>query len=87
MSRYLRPRLTGAPIFFTVALARRGGTALVEHVGLLRAAVAQTRVERSFNIAAWVVMPDHLHCIWGTSKNCADRAAELGRRRHSAAGA
>lgn len=64
MSRYLRPRLTGAPIFFTVALARRGGTALVDHVGLLRAAVAQTRAERSFHIAAWVVMPDHLHCIW-----------------------
>lgn len=64
MSRYLRPRLPGVPIFFTVALAQRGGAALVDHIGRLRMAVSQTRAERSFDIAAWVVMPDHLHCIW-----------------------
>lgn len=64
MSRDMRPRLPRCPIFFTVTLARRGGSLLVDHIGLLRAAVAQTRAERPFGIAAWVVLPDHLHCIW-----------------------
>lgn len=36
MSRHLRPHLPSVPIFFTVALARRGGVALVDHVGHLR---------------------------------------------------
>ena len=72
MSRYLRPRLPGLPIFFTVALAQRGGTLLVDHVVLLRAVVAQTRAERPFGIAAWVVLPDHLHCIWTLPEGDAD---------------
>lgn len=36
MSRCIRPRIEGATVFFTVALAVRGGTALVDHVGALR---------------------------------------------------
>ena len=72
MPRYLRPRLPGMPIFFTVALAQRGGTLLVDHVGPLGAAVAQTRAERPFGIAAWVVLPDHLHCIWTLPEGDAD---------------
>ncbi|MEL6800647.1 MAG: transposase [Pseudomonadota bacterium] len=64
MSRYIRPRIEGATVFFTVALAVRGGTALVDHVGALRAAVRVTKVERPFSIRAFVVMPDHLHAVW-----------------------
>ncbi|MDQ1900072.1 transposase [Paracoccus sp. WLY502] len=64
MSRYLRPRLPGVPIFFTVALAQRGSRLLVEQVEGLRDAVRVTRVERPFGIDAWVVLPDHLHCVW-----------------------
>ena len=64
MSRYLRPRLLGCPIFFTVALAARGGAMMVDHVHLLRALVAQTRAERPFGIDAWVVLPEHMHCVW-----------------------
>ena len=37
---------------------------LVEHVGRLREAVAVTKAERPFRIDAWVVLPDHLHCVW-----------------------
>ncbi len=72
MPRYLRPRLPGLPIFFTIMLAQRGGTFLTDHVGLLRVAVAQTRAERPFGIAAWVVLPDHLHCIWTLPEGDAD---------------
>lgn len=64
MSRYLRPRAPGATIFFTVALAKRGSDLLVREVGRLREAVTVTRGERPFGIDAWVVMPDHLHCVW-----------------------
>lgn len=64
MPRYLRLRLPGVPIFFTVALAQRGERRLVDHAGALREAVWATRAERPFGIGAWVVLPDHLHCIW-----------------------
>lgn len=64
MSVYIRPVIPGATVFFTVALATRGSRLLVEEIGALRAAVAATRVERPFRIDAWVVLPDHLHCVW-----------------------
>lgn len=74
MSRYLRPRLPGVPIFFTVALAQRGGSLLIDGIELLREAVRVTRAERPFGIAAWVVMPDHLHCIWHLPEGDCDYA-------------
>ena len=64
MPRYLRPRRPGASIFFTVTLADRGSDLLVRHVDVLREAVRQTRAERPFCIDAWVVLPDHMHCVW-----------------------
>ena len=64
MSSYLRPRIPGATIFFTVALAKRGDDLLIREVDLLRKAVAKTHRERPFHIDAWVVLPDHMHCVW-----------------------
>lgn len=64
MSNYIRPKLTGASVFFTVTLQDRGERLLVEHVDRLREAVAMTKAERPFHIDAWVVLPDHLHCVW-----------------------
>ncbi|TRW98389.1 transposase [Paracoccus sp. M683] len=64
MSRYFRPRLPGVPIFFTVASARRGDRLLVDEIDRLRQAVQVTRAKRAFATEAWVVLPDHLHCIW-----------------------
>jgi putative transposase len=78
MPRALRPRRPGVTIFFTVALAERGGRVLVDHVGLLCMAVAQTRAERSFAIEAWVVPPDHLQCIWRLPKADTDHATRWG---------
>ncbi len=72
MSDYRRPRVPGACIFFTVALQQRGATLLVDHIETLRDAVRATRRERSFGIDAWVVMPDHLHCIWRLPEGDAD---------------
>jgi len=64
MPNYRRPKVTGACVFFTVALARRAGTVLVDEVDALREAVRVTKHERPFHIDAFVVLPDHLHCVW-----------------------
>ena len=64
MSKYIRPKRPGASVFFTVALADRGARTLVDHVAVLREAVRVTKAERPFRIEAWVVLPDHMHCVW-----------------------
>ena len=64
MSQYLRPKSTGARVFFTLWLATRGSDLLLREVAKLRHAVAVTRADRPFGIDAWVVLPDHLHCVW-----------------------
>ena len=64
MAHYIRFSSTGASIFFTVALAQPGSTLLCDEIDRLRRAVARTRLERPFGIDAWVVLPDHMHCIW-----------------------
>jgi putative transposase len=51
-------------VFFTVTLADRGARTLVEHIDALREAVRVTKAERPFRIDAWVVLPDHMHCVW-----------------------
>lgn len=64
MPNYIRPRVGGASVFFTVALAEPGSDLLVRDVGLLREAMRRTLEERPFRIEAIVVLPDHLHCVW-----------------------
>lgn len=74
MSEYRRFRLPGASIYFTVCLAQRGTTLLTDEIDRLRLAVAQTRAERPFTIDAFVVLPDHLHCIWTLPERDSDYA-------------
>jgi putative transposase len=62
-------------IFFTVALANRGSDVLLREIERLRQAVRVTRAERPFGIAAWVVLPDHLHAIWTMPEGDDDFAA------------
>src|SRR3546814_15727444 len=65
MRTYLRNRTVGGTYFFTVNLAqRRGNRLLLEHVGALRAAFRRTCLERPFTTIAWVILPEHLHCLW-----------------------
>jgi len=37
---------------------------LVRHIDLVCKAVRGVRRRYPFHIDAWVVLPDHLHCIW-----------------------
>jgi putative transposase len=77
MSRYIRPKLPGARVFFTVNLVDRGADTLVRHVEVLRQAVAVTRAKRPFGIDAWVVLPDHMHCVWTLPEGDADFSGRM----------
>ncbi len=65
MPDYRRYRIPGGTYFFTVnLLQRRPNDLLIRHIDALRVAVYETRKRRPFHIDAWVVLPDHLHCVW-----------------------
>ena len=64
MPNYRRARVAGASYFFTVNLRDRRSDLLTRHVDLLRDAVRVTRNRHPFEIDAWVVLPDHMHCLW-----------------------
>ena len=72
MPDYVRPKLPGACVFFTVALANRGSDLLVREVAGLRDAVRVVRAQRPFAIDAWVVLPDHMHAVWTLPEGDAD---------------
>jgi len=72
MPNYLRPKVSGATIFFTVSLAQPGQDLLCLEVERLRAAVQATRSDLPFAIDAWVVLPDHLHAIWTLPRGDSD---------------
>jgi putative transposase len=64
MMRYRRMKKLGGTYFFTVALADRTESTLVEHVDLLRSAFRLVKDHHPFIIDAIVIMPEHLHTIW-----------------------
>ncbi|MDX1916318.1 MAG: transposase [Methylophilus sp.] len=64
MPDYRRNRVPGGTYFFTVNLLERRGKLLTENIDLLRAVVIHTQKNIPFHIDAWVVLPDHMHCVW-----------------------
>ena len=64
MANWRRAWWPGGTWFFTVnLLERRNNRLLVEQIDLLRQSVAKVQQAHPFAIHAWVVLPDHLHCI------------------------
>ena len=64
MTNYRRLWRAGGTYFFTVnLLQRRGNDLLTREIRLLRDVVADVRRRHPFRIHAWVVLPDHLHCV------------------------
>jgi len=63
MVLYRRNFVAGGTFFFTVTLADRRSSVLVQNIALLRYAFRITRSERPFAIDAVVVLPDHLHIV------------------------
>jgi len=65
MSNYRRPFLPGATWFFTVVTYRRSPILCETKARqALRDAVHYVRGELPFKIGGWVLLPDHMHCIW-----------------------
>ena len=74
MPNYRRIWVPGGTYFFTVNLLERRRRLLVEHVDLLLDSFRTTRTARPFVLLAWVILPDHLHCIWRLPDGDADNA-------------
>jgi putative transposase len=72
MLDYRRNRVPGGTLFFTVNLLDRRSDLLVMQIDALRDAVRQVRRHAPFRIDAWVVLPDHMHCLWTLPAGDAD---------------
>lgn len=64
MPNYRRAWVPGGTYFFTVNLQDRRSDLLVGQIALLRRVVALTKERHPFAIDAWVVLPEHMHCLW-----------------------
>jgi len=62
--RYRRSDVGGGTYFFTVNLAERKRTLLVDHMAVLRTVMRDVSSRYPFRADALVVLPDHLHVIW-----------------------
>jgi putative transposase len=72
MPDYRRLRTAGATYFFTVNLLNRHHPLLTAHIKHLRTAVRRVRALMPFPIAAWVVLPEHMHALWTLPENDSD---------------
>jgi putative transposase len=70
MPNYRRVKSDGGTFFFTVVTCRRQKfLTRPECRRTLRNAIAEVKQTHPFHIDAWVLLPDHMHCIWTLPKN------------------
>jgi len=74
MPNYRRAWVPGGTYFFTVNLLERRRRLLTDRIDALGAAFRVAHAARPFSMPAWVVLPDHLHCIWVLPPGDADIA-------------
>jgi putative transposase len=72
MTDYRRNHVLGGTYFFTVNLLDQHSSLLVDHVRSLREVVREVRAWAPFRIDAWMVLPEHLHCLWILPEGDAD---------------
>lgn len=73
MSDYRRAREQGAYYFFTLTTEQRQPVLTQPRLReALRLAIVQVRQRYPFTIAGWVLLPDHLHCLWQLPAGDAD---------------
>jgi putative transposase len=65
MSTYRRISAPGGTYFFTVVTYRRQKFLIkTQSRQILRKVIDEVREAHPFTIQAWVLLPDHLHCLW-----------------------
>lgn len=75
MPNYRRANTEGGCYFFTVNTLHRQPFLIDEDVRIaLRGAIESVREVLPFTIDAWVLLPDHLHCLWTLPEGDADFA-------------
>ena len=64
MPRYIRAQQPGGTFFFTVVTHRRRKLFNEINRMILQKVIIEVQSTHPFNIDAWVLLPEHLHCIW-----------------------
>ncbi len=65
MPNYRRAVVPGGTFFFTVVARHRRKILCNPDIRIaLRDAIRTVQTKHAFRIDAWVLLPDHLHCIW-----------------------
>ncbi len=73
MSNYRRAYTAGGTYFFTVVTYRRRKILCNDAVRIaLRAGIQSVQQKHPFTIDGWVLLPNHLHCIWTLPENDSD---------------
>ena len=79
MPDYRRSHAAGAAFFFTVALADRRASTLVDRVDALRSAYRAVEKASPFETVAICILPDHLHTVWQLPPGDADFSSRWSR--------
>ena len=73
MPNYRCDQTLGGTWFFTVVAYKRKPIFCYRNIrASLRHAIIRTRIKYPFLVDAWVLLPDHLHCVWTLPVNDSD---------------
>lgn len=79
MSNYRRAWMSGGTYFFTVVTYKRQEFLTTSTSRqILREVINEVRQSHPFTIKAWVLLPEHLHCIWALPENDQDYSKRWG---------
>lgn len=79
MTNYRRQYRPGGTYFFTLTLADRRSDWLVRHIDRLRASIRSEQRANPFRLAAWAVLPEHMHLLMRLPEGDADFSNRLRR--------
>ena len=80
MPNYRRAGVPGGSYFFTVVTHNRQPLLTTESFRFaLREAINEVRKSQPFEIDAWVLLPDHMHCMWTLPEGDQDFSKRWGR--------
>ncbi|HEY5602579.1 MAG TPA: transposase [Gammaproteobacteria bacterium] len=79
MPQYRRSKIPGTAYFFTVVTHHRQPLLTEPKSRLsLRQTIMEVRFSHPFKVDAWVLLPDHMHCIWTLPENDHDFSKRWG---------